>query len=139
MPAGRPLAAVLLALGATFGAPLGPAAAEPAASAVIDRQIEAFRRDALDEAFAFAHPSIQELFGTPERFGAMVRQGYPMIWRPKSYRLLDARPAGRGVELRLLFEDASGAPHVARYLMTQVDGAWRIAGVRLERPADAGA
>ena len=52
--------------------------------ATIGRQLEAFRADAFDDAFTFASPMIQGLFRTPETFGEMVRNGYPMVWRPAS-------------------------------------------------------
>ena len=50
--------------------------------AVIGAQLEAFAADDFAKAFTFASPMIKGMFGTPERFGQMVRGGYPMVWRP---------------------------------------------------------
>ena len=47
--------------------------------ATINRQIEAFQADDFATAFTFASPTIQGMFGTSDRFGAVVRQGYPMV------------------------------------------------------------
>ena len=49
---------------------------------VIGNQIEAFKADNFVEAFEFASPNIRGMFRTPENFGRMVTQGYPMVWRP---------------------------------------------------------
>lgn len=49
---------------------------------VIAAQIEAFQQDDFQTAFTFASPKIQMLFGSPENFGKMVQNGYPMVWRP---------------------------------------------------------
>ena len=72
-----------LLLTAVLAMGLGQAArAEDAAGAirqVISDQIAAFQADDFATAFTFASPGIRAIFGTPGRFGAMVRGGYPMI------------------------------------------------------------
>jgi hypothetical protein len=92
--------AVLLA-----GAPLR--AEEPADSiqAVITSQLSAFQANDLDAAFAHASPTIQTKFRNPEIFGEMVATGYPMIWRPAGYEMLDLRQTSMGV-LRGRLRDA---------------------------------
>ena len=101
--------------------------------AVIEAQIDAFRRDDWDAAFAFASPSIRSMFRTADRFGGMVRSGYPMVWRPVRVEAgpLEAGPNGP-VQLMYL-EDHKGILHVAAYEMKLVDGTWRINGVRIRR------
>ena len=51
---------------------------------VIRSQIEAFSNDDMETAFEFASPSIKSIFGNYIRFGSMVRQGYPMVFRQKN-------------------------------------------------------
>lgn len=110
-------------------------AGEPgdAIQSVIERQIAAFLRDDLDGAFAFAAPNIQRRFGDPRNFGKMVRDGYPMVWRPARYEMLQLIETRSGLVQLVLFEDTAGRLHEAGYLMELVDGAWRIAGVHLRR------
>ena len=42
---------------------------------VIESQISAFKNDDFAQAFGFAGPSVQSMFGTAENFGVMVRRG----------------------------------------------------------------
>jgi len=68
---------------------VGPAQAQSdEIKAVIGNQIEAFLADDFATAFTFASPMIREIFRTPENFGSMVRNGYPMVWRPAEIRYL---------------------------------------------------
>ena len=116
-------------------------AAEPEDSiqAVIADQIAAFQDNDLDRAFSHAAPNIQLIFGTPARFGQMVRQGYPMVWRPRQYQWLQIVQTDFGPVQVVLFEDRSGRSHEAGYLMQKVDGVWRINGVKLRERAGIGA
>ena len=47
-------------------------------------------------AFDYASPTIRGIFGSPDRFGAMVQQGYPMVYRPSEVRYLERREFGEG-------------------------------------------
>ncbi len=72
-----------------LGLACGPARAQDADAdirAVISEQIEAFKADDFETAFAFASPAIQRMFGSPAQFGEMVQNGYPMVWRPAEVR-----------------------------------------------------
>ena len=122
-------------------APLVSKAGEPEDSiqAVIADQISAFQANDVDRAFTHAAPNIQRIFGTPERFGQMVRQGYPMVWRPARYEWLQIVETDFGPVQVVLFEDLGGRLHEAGYLMEQVDGVWRINGVKLRARAGVGA
>ena len=76
-----------LALAAAMAA--GQATAQNAAEdirAVISEQIEAFKADDFARAFTYASPNIKRMFGDSVRFGRMVREGYPMVWRPSDVR-----------------------------------------------------
>ena len=118
-------------------APLSLRAEEPGDSiqAVIADQIAAFQANDVERAFTHASPNIQRIFRTPKRFGQMVQQGYPMVWRPARYQWLKIVQTDSGPVQVVLFEDQSGRLHEAGYLMQQVDGVWRINGVKLRELA----
>ena len=130
----RFVAAFCLLLGLAFGASV-PARAQPvsevdarAARTIVSAQLEAFAKDDAKRAFSYAAPSIRAMFGTPERFLAMVRAGYPVVYRPAAVTfLLPLRVDGQlfqGVHLT----DAAGVLWLATYrLEHQRDGSWRIA------------
>lgn len=120
-----------------FGIALaGPAAAQQAEiTETIQRQMDAFLAEDESAAFGFASPGIQGLFGTPENFGRMVRDGYPMVWNPGDVRFGQLVERGGLWMQNVYVSDAAGAPHLLEYTMEQIDGRWRIAGVRiLEMP-----
>ena len=75
--------ALLMVVG--LGGP-GARADEGAIRDVIVGQLDAFQRDDFAGAFEYASPTIKRIFRTPDRFGAMVRGGYPMVWKPSSVR-----------------------------------------------------
>ncbi|GMG84224.1 hypothetical protein LNKW23_34390 [Paralimibaculum aggregatum] len=130
-----------LGLALALALPLAPGAsraqdADPNAAIerVIADQLAAFARDDFAAAFAHAAPGIQARFGSPAGFGRMVRQGYPMIYRPArvEWRALETTAGGAQVKT-VLFEDAKGRLFEVDYLMGRTDGAWRIRGVQLRR------
>ena len=51
---------------------------------VIQSQLDAFQANDLASAFEHASPMIKGIFGDPQRFGQMVQNGYPMVWRPEA-------------------------------------------------------
>jgi len=121
---------------------IAPVRAEEPADAiqsVIERQLSAFRANDLETAFGFASPSIQQKFGDPQRFGRMVETGYPMVWRPARHQMLDLVQTEMGPVQVVLFQDQRGRLHEAGYLMQQIDGIWRINGVKLRALPAAGA
>ncbi len=107
--------------------------------AVIGAQIEAFLADDFGTAFDFASPGIRSMFGTPERFGQMVRQGYPMVWRPGSVRYLELREEGGRPVQRVMIVDAEGELHLLDYIMQPGADGWKINGVYLLQAPAAGA
>ena len=128
----RLVAALMLAAGA--------AQADPAAiQGVIDEQIAAFRAEDVDTAFDYAAPNIVAMFRTPGTFGSMVRQGYPMVWRPGSVEYLGAEEAGGSWTQDVLITDAEGRLHTLEYTMVETEAGWKIAGVRLLTEAGIGA
>jgi len=121
-----------------------PAVAQPALTgedlvairAVINRQIDAFRRDDAREAFALVSPDVQETFGTPERFLDTVRVSYRAVYRPATVVFLDLAVMGRDAVQRVQLTDRTGTVWVAYYAMQrQRDGSWRTNGCHLVQPA----
>ncbi len=124
---------ILIATFAALLTVLPVQAAEPADSIqdVIVSQIDAFGDNDLNAAFAHASPMIQSKFQSPENFGRMVRQGYPMIWRPSSYEMRELQETDQGLIQPVLFQDDVGRSFEAYYEMQQIEGVWRINGVYL--------
>ncbi len=124
----RHLLAAILALSL-----LAPAvqAQQSAIPRVIQDQIAAFQADDFGAAFTHASPSIKRMFGSPERFGRMVRNGYPMVYRPQDVTMLEQRPSGPGVVQRVLIRDQSGQLHTLDYQMIDTESGWLINGVRI--------
>lgn len=115
----------------------GPLRAQSAdIEATISAQIEAFRADDFARAFTFASPTIQNLFQTPENFGGMVRNGYPMVWRPAKVRYLDLREQAGRLWQKVMITDAAGRVHVLDYQMIELENGWKINGVQLIEPGD---
>jgi hypothetical protein len=114
---------------------LGLATAAPAQQAghraVIEAQIAAFLADDFAAAFDFASPNIRRIFGTAERFGQMVVQGYPMVHRPSDLRFLEQAERGGAIYQRVLIADATGRLHVLEYEMIEGPAGFVINGVRI--------
>ena len=132
------LAGLMLALTLPAAAVELPAPEAAAIRAVVEAQLDAFRRDDGVAAFGFASPTIQDLFRTPEGFMAMVREGYAPVYRPQQVLFQDvATFRGRPTQ-RVYLVGADGRAVIAHYLMErQPDGSWRIDGCILEPVADA--
>ncbi|MGQ0653453.1 MAG: DUF4864 domain-containing protein [Betaproteobacteria bacterium] len=102
---------------------------------VINRQIDAFRRDDAPGAFALASPAVQQSFGTPERFLDVVRMAYRAMYRPAKVAFLDLVVIGGDVVQQLQVTDRAGAVWLAYYAMQrQEDGSWRANGCHLVQP-----
>jgi len=131
----RFLAAFCLLLGLAFGASV-PARAKPvsevdarAVRTVVSAQLEAFAKDDAKRAFSYAAPSIRAMFGTPERFLAMVRAGYPVVYRAAGVTFLVPLHVESDLVQGVHLTDGAGALWLATYrLERQTDGSWRIAG-----------
>lgn len=98
---------------------------------VISDQIEAFKSDDFAEAFKFASPTLQNLFATPENFGRMVTQGYPMVWRPAEVTYLDLRKEAGTLWQKVQIVDTEGRVHILDYRMMETENGWKINGVQL--------
>jgi hypothetical protein len=103
----------------------------PAIEGTIQNQLNAFRADDFATAFTFASPTIKGIFGTPENFGAMVTQGFPMVHRPGNVQMLELREVAGNLWQRVLITDAAGASHVLDYMMIETPDGWQINAVQI--------
>ena len=94
----------------------------------ISRQVEAFRRDDANGAYAIASPTIQEMFGTAGNFLEMVQRGYPQVYRPLSFTFGKLQEIDGKLLQRVIIQGPDGAIVTAVYEMVQIDGRWRING-----------
>jgi hypothetical protein len=125
------LTAALLAL---------PAQAQEAPiQSTIQSQLDAFKADDYARAFAYASPMIKGIFGTPQNFGAMVQQGYPMVARPAAVQMLELREVAGNLWQRVMITDAEGRTHLLDYQMVETAEGWQINGVQLLPEAGVGA
>jgi hypothetical protein len=117
-----------------------PAAAqeEPIRKA-IQSQIDAFLADDFARAFTFASPNIQGIFGTPENFGAMVKNGYPMVYRPAEVEMGALREIAGNLWQRVRVVDQAGAAWYLDYMMVETPEGWQINAVQLLPAPDVGA
>ena len=109
---------------------------QPQIQTVIENQIAAFKVDDFVQAFSYASPSIQSIFGTGENFGVIVQRGYPMVWRPAEVEFLDLREMAGDFWQQVLIRDQAGQRHMLLYRMQKRPEGWRINGVQLGKPVD---
>lgn len=134
------LARMIAALGLVLVLGSLPAVAqERGIEDTITRQLEAFKQDDFGAAFEFASPTIRNIFRTPENFGAMVRQGYPMVWRPGEVTYLEQREIAGAIWQKVQIVDGAGRVHILDYQMIQTPEGWQINGVQLLRQPDVAA
>ncbi len=106
--------------------------------ATIQGQFDAFAAEDLNGAWAFASPNIQRLFETPETFGRMVQEGYPMVWDPAQVDFIDLQTLSGIFVQRVRVTDRAGATHYLGYQMVQTDAGWQINAVMVLPAPDVG-
>ncbi len=123
----------ILALALWAGIAAAPAQAQDSGAirSTIGAQLDAFNQDDVDAAWQHASPTIRRLFGTPENFGAMVRQGYPMVWRNREAKFLELREIAGDWWQKLMIRDAEGARWILDYKMIETPQGWRIDAVTI--------
>jgi hypothetical protein len=122
--------ALLFGLAALLGGSAAAAEADaPAIQRVISAQLDAFRHDDGNAAFAYAAPGIQARFIDGPHFLQMVRTAYPVVIGPRSVTFGElAVRAGEVVQTVELI-GRNGAAAEALYEMEhEPDGSWKIAG-----------
>jgi len=114
---------------------VGPAGAgddSSAAQTVIRAQEQAFARDDGATAYAQAAPEIHAIFPNAEIFMAMVREGYPPVYRHKSFEFGASQIENGAIAQRVHIVDAAGEAWEALYtLQVQPDGSLKITGCSL--------
>ena len=98
---------------------------------VIGAQIEAFQADDFEQAFTYASPTIRGIFGTSDRFGAMVRNGYPMVWDNSDVRFLEQEQFESRTRQEVLIKGPDGAFYILDYQMIETSQGWQINGVQV--------
>lgn len=127
----------VLSLAVCLALPAG--AQEAPIETTIRSQIDAFLVDDLETAFSYASPNIKALFGTPENFGVMVRDGYPMVYRPAEVEMLELREFGGNLWQRVRIIDQGGSGWFVDYMMIETAEGWQINAVQLMPSPEVGA
>lgn len=135
------LAALLFAvtLGLSATSTLRAMAQEGPIRQTIQSQIDALQADDFARAFTFASPSIKGLFRTPENFGAMVKNGYPMVYRPAEVEMGELREVAGNLWQRVRIVDQAGAAWFLDYMMVETPEGWQINAVQIMPAPDVGA
>jgi hypothetical protein len=104
---------------------------------VIQGQMNAFKVDDWNAAFAYASPGIQTKFESAQVFSQLVTQAYQPVYRPRGveFREVKNNEFGPTQEVHVIGPD--GLSYLAYYTMEkQADGSWRISGCYLVRAED---
>ena len=126
------IATLLVALMIILGAAPACAADVTAAQGVIRAQEQAFARDDAAAAYSHAAPAIREIFPAPDIFMSMVQNGYPPVYRHKSFEFGESRSEGNWISQHVHIIDANGEAWEALYtLEQQADGSYKITGCSL--------
>ncbi len=104
----------------------------------IQSQINAFMADDFATAFSFASPTIKGMFGTAENFGAMVKNGYPMVYRPAEVEMGELREVAGNLWQRVRVVDQAGKAWYLDYMMIETAEGWQINAVQLLPAPDIG-
>jgi hypothetical protein len=115
------------------------AAQEEPIRETIRNQIDAFIADDFARAFTYASPNIKGIFGTPENFGAMVKNGYPMVYRPAEVEMGALREIAGNLWQRVRVVDQAGVAWYLDYMMVETPDGWQINAVQLMPAPDVGA
>lgn len=100
-------------------------------------QIEAFANEDEVQAWEYASEGIKRRFRTSEGFLTMVREAYPAVHSATSIEFAERVPHD-GFDIQVVrLQGPEGKRWDAYYRMELAEGAWKIAGVRLQ-PADLG-
>ena len=129
----------VIVLGLWLAATTATAQDADAIEDVIGGQLQAFNDRDVAEAWQYASPNIKQLFGSPDNFGMMVQQGYPMVWDNADVRFLELRDKSGLIWQKIMIRDAAGGLHVLDYQMIETANGWQINGVQLLPAPDVGA
>ena len=128
-----------------FGLIAGHAQAETpedrsAIQSVITQQLEAFKNNDAEAAYALAAPMIQQMFGNATNFLGMVAHGYPPVYRPRQTSFGTLGLEDDRLIQRVEIVGPDGRNWLALYTMEkQSDGSWKINGCQLTESQSVGA
>ncbi len=104
---------------------------------VIQGQMNAFKVDDWNAAFAYAAPSIQTKFQSSQVFSQIVTQAYQPVYRPRGVEFRAVKASEFGPTQEVFVVGPDGLSYLAYYTMEkQLDGSWRISGCFLVRTED---
>jgi hypothetical protein len=104
---------------------------------VVEAQLAAFQRDDGAEAFGYATPILQQKFGDAANFMAMVKGGYPAVYRPRAVTFDKLVDTAMGPDQILRVIGPDGHAYTAHYIMEkQPNGTWMINGCYLTQGDD---
>ena len=98
---------------------------------VITSQLQAFVDRDVNEAWQYASPIIQGMFGTPENFGLMVRSAYPMVWDNSDVRFLGRTVLQSRTRQEVQIQGPSGLFYILDYQMIETSKGWQINSVQV--------
>jgi len=125
------IAALLTALGTHLTSVAAPLSEQEATKVreVIVRQLSALAVDDADQAFETATPAVRAAIGSSNRFLAMVRGAYPMVYRPASVSFHKPKEEDGSVLQLVEIRDTDDKSWLALFaLEQQPDQTWRISG-----------
>jgi hypothetical protein len=132
------IAALLVALCIILSAAPAFAGDVSSAQGVIRSQEQAFARDDAAAAYSHAAPAIRELFPAPDIFMSMVQNGYPPVYRHKSFEFGESKSEDNRIAQRVHIVDANGEAWEALYTLEQQgDGSYKITGCSLLKAGQA--
>jgi len=114
-----------------LGLPAGALAQDLSIEDVISNQLQAFNQRDVDGAWQYASPMIQGMFRTPENFGNMVRNGYPMVWDNSDVRFLEQEEFESRTRQEVLIKGPDGGFYILDYQMIETSEGWQINGVQV--------
>jgi hypothetical protein len=83
---------------------------------------------------------IQDMFGTPSNFIAMVQRGYPPVYRPRQRSFGELVTEDGQIVQKVGLVGPDGISYEALYTMEkQPDGSWKINGCQLTASEDVAA
>jgi hypothetical protein len=102
------------------------------ARAIIQRQLDAFKSNDADSAFALASPGLKETYSNPHNFMESVRSGETPFFKRRMTEYQDFVTSGDdAAQSVVLVDDDSYVWTVVYKLARQPDGSWLIDGVVL--------
>jgi len=125
--------AVLLGAGFAASLPQGAVAARSvppqALQQVVEKQLQALKREDASQAFALADQELRSQFGSADAFLDTVREQYPMLMHPVSVLFLKPATDGAIAMQKVRLTDDQGSSWSLTYLLNrQQDNQWKISG-----------